>query len=88
MANIKSAIKRLKQNEKRRLHNQAKKSEMRTYMKKVEQAVLNNDLEAAKETLKIAVRKIDKAASKGIIHKNTANRYKSKLYRKVNSLSC
>lgn len=64
----------------------AKKSEMRTYMKKVEQAVNANDVETAKETLKLAVRKIDKAAQKGIIHKNTANRYKSKLYNKVNSL--
>ncbi len=86
MANIKSAIKRIETNEKRRVRNMAKKSEMRTYMKKVEQAVNANDVETAKETLKLAVRKIDKAAQKGIIHKNTANRYKSKLYNKVNSL--
>ncbi|WAA11516.1 30S ribosomal protein S20 [Fervidibacillus halotolerans] len=87
MANIKSAIKRIKKNEARRLRNKAMKSTMRTAVKKVEVAVTNNNSAEAKEALVAAVRKIDKAASKGVIHKNAANRYKSRLYKKVNSLN-
>ncbi len=86
MANIKSSIKRIKTNEKRRISNKSQKSAMRTAIKKVEAAVANKDADAAREALVLAVRKIDKAASKGIIHKNAANRHKSKLYKKVNSL--
>lgn len=86
MANIKSSIKRIKTNEKRRILNKSQKSAMRTAIKKVEAAVANKDADAAREALVLAVRKIDKAASKGIIHKNAANRHKSKLYKKVNSL--
>lgn len=87
MANIKSAVKRIKTNEVRRLRNKAIKSTMRTAMKKVEIAVANNDATVAKEALVAAVRKIDKAASKGVIHKNAAGRHKSRLYKKVNSLN-
>ncbi|WAA10361.1 30S ribosomal protein S20 [Fervidibacillus albus] len=87
MANIKSAVKRIKTNEARRLHNKAIKSTMRTAVKKVEVAVNNQDAAEAKEALVAAVRKIDKAASKGIIHKNAANRHKSRLYKQVNSLN-
>ena len=87
MANIKSAVKRIKINEKRRAHNSSMKSAMRTAMKKVELAVANNDLNQAKEALKVAVRKLDKAVTKGLIHKNTAARHKSRLYKKVNSLN-
>lgn len=87
MANIKSAVKRIKINEKRRAHNSSMKSAMRTAMKKVELAVANNDVNQAKEALKVAVRKLDKAVTKGLIHKNTAARHKSRLYKKVNSLN-
>lgn len=59
---------------------------MRTAMKKVELALANQDAEQTKEALRAAIRKIDKAASKGVIHKNAANRYKSRLYKKVNSM--
>lgn len=87
MANIKSAVKRIKINEKRRAHNSSMKSAMRTAMKKVELAVANNDVNQAKEALKVAVRKLDKAVTKGLIHKNKAARHKSRLYKKVNSLN-
>ncbi|WP_033828362.1 30S ribosomal protein S20 [Bacillus andreraoultii] len=86
MANIKSAIKRIKTNEKSRALNISQKSAMRTAIKKVELAVASNDTAAAKEALTLAIRKIDKAATKGLIHKNAANRYKSRLSKKVNTL--
>jgi SSU ribosomal protein S20P len=86
LANIKSSIKRIRVNEVRRLRNKSVKSSMRTAMKKVELALANQDAEQTKEALRAAIRKIDKAASKGVIHKNAANRYKSRLYKKVNSM--
>jgi len=87
MANIKSAIKRVKTSEKRRAHNAAMKSAMRTAIKKFEALVVNNDAENAKAAFADASKKIDKAAQKGIIHKNAAARYKSRLAKKLNSLS-
>ena len=85
MANIKSQIKRNRQNEKRRLRNRAVRSEMNTRTK----AALNtaeHDDEAAAETLSLAMKRIDKAATKGVIHKNTAARRKSRLVREVERL--
>jgi small subunit ribosomal protein S20 len=82
MANIKSAIKRAKQNEKRRAHNAAQKSAMRTAIKKFLQAVEMKDKEQAAILLKEASRKLDKAVTKGLIHKNTAARKKSRLAKK------
>ncbi|ASS91980.1 MAG: 30S ribosomal protein S20 [Bacillaceae bacterium] len=87
MANIKSAIKRMKTNETRRARNTSMKSAMRTAIKKFEAYVVNKDVEQAKEAFKVAAKKIDKAASKGIIHKNAAARFKSRLAKKLNSLS-
>lgn len=76
MANIKSAIKRNRQNEKRRQRNQAVSSQMKTFTKRA-LAAAGTDEEA--ESMRIAVKHIDKAASKGIIHKNAAARKKSRL---------
>ncbi|CUA79955.1 30S ribosomal protein S20 [Anoxybacillus thermarum] len=87
MANIKSAIKRAKTSEKRRAHNAAMKSAMRTAIKKFEALVELKDVEKAKEAFAFATKKIDKAASKGLIHKNAANRYKSRLAKKLNSIT-
>ncbi|MBO8164141.1 MAG: 30S ribosomal protein S20 [Brevibacillus sp.] len=87
MPNIKSAIKRTKQIEKRRLHRAAQKSDLRTAMKNFEKAVAANDVELAKTTLLVAVKKLDKAATKGLIHKNAANRQKSRLMKKFNALT-
>lgn len=87
MPNIKSAIKRTKTIEKRRALRTSQKSDLRTTVKNFEKAVLANDVELAKTTLLVAVKKLDKAATKGLIHKNAANRQKSRLMKKLNALS-
>jgi small subunit ribosomal protein S20 len=87
MPNIKSAIKRVKTSEKRRLHNATLKSDLRTAVKKVDLAIANNEKEKVKELLLIATKKLDKAASKGLIHKNKAARQKSRLMKKANALN-
>lgn len=87
MPNIKSAIKRVKQNEKKRAHNATQKSALRTAIKSFETAVLNNDVDQAKIALLNATKKLDKAVSKGLIHKNTAARKKSRLTKKFNELN-
>lgn len=87
MPNIKSAIKRAKTNEEARAYNATIKSDMRTAVKKVEAAILENNAEAAKEYYSIASKKLEKAASKGIIHKNTAARKKSRLAQQINALN-
>ncbi|MDR7078024.1 small subunit ribosomal protein S20 [Neobacillus niacini] len=86
MPNIKSAIKRVKTNEARNAQNTTAKSAMRTAVKKVEAAVATNDGTAAKEVFAAAASKLDKAAAKGLIHKNAAARKKSRLAKKANSL--
>jgi small subunit ribosomal protein S20 len=86
MPNIKSAIKRTKQIEKRRAQRASQKSDLRSAMKNFEKAVAANDVELAKSTLLVAVKKLDKAATKGLIHKNAANRQKSRLMKKLNAL--
>ncbi|MCZ0756942.1 30S ribosomal protein S20 [Anoxybacillus sp. J5B_2022] len=86
MANIKSAIKRAKTSEKRRAHNAAMKSAMRTAIKKFEALVKAKDVEKAQEAFVLASKKLDKAASKGLIHKNVASRQKSRLAKKLNSI--
>jgi small subunit ribosomal protein S20 len=87
MPNIKSAIKRVKTSDARRAHNAQIKSTMRTAIKKVEALVANNDIENAKAAFAVASEKLDKAARKGLIHKNVAARQKSRLAKKVNGLS-
>ena len=86
MANIKSQIKRNRQNEKRRLRNRTVRSEMNTRTKAALAAVEHDDAEAADETLRLAIKRIDKAAAKGVIHKNTAARRKGRLVREIERL--
>ncbi|MBB6334974.1 30S ribosomal protein S20 [Schaalia hyovaginalis] len=86
MANIKSQIKRIRTNEKRRLRNQSVKSELKTLVRKTREAVDAGDKEAALAALRLASRKLDKAVSKGVIHKNQAANRKSKLARRVSKL--
>ncbi|WP_163101883.1 30S ribosomal protein S20 [Peribacillus alkalitolerans] len=86
MPNIKSAIKRVKTIEKNRLQNATAKSAMRTAVKNAEATITNND-ENAKDALLLAVKKLDKAASKGLIHKNAAARKKSRLTKKLNAVT-
>jgi small subunit ribosomal protein S20 len=83
VANIKSQIKRNAQNEKRRLRNRAVRSELRTREKA---AVAAAGTEQQAELLRLAVKRIDKAAAKGIVHKNTAARLKSRLTKRVGRL--
>ncbi|MDH3975158.1 MAG: 30S ribosomal protein S20 [Deltaproteobacteria bacterium] len=87
MANHKSAIKRHKQSLVRRERNKTVKSSLKTVTKKVEAAIADKNAEEAVSSLKIASVVLDKAASKGVIHKNTAARSKSRMTRKVNALS-
>ena len=86
MANIKSQMKRIRTNEKRRVRNQAVKSELKTLVRKTREAVDAGDAEAAEAALKVASRKLDKAVSKGVIHKNQAANRKSKLAQRVASI--
>ncbi|CAH0347067.1 30S ribosomal protein S20 [Bacillus sp. CECT 9360] len=87
MPNIKSAIKRVKTSDESRAQNATVKSTMRSSLKNVEVALANNEVEAAKEALLTASKKLDKAASKGLIHKNAAARKKSRLTKRLNSLN-
>jgi small subunit ribosomal protein S20 len=86
MPNIKSAIKRVKTSEARNAQNTTVKSATRTAVKKAEAAITLNDATAAKEAVVTASSKLDKAAAKGLIHKNAAARKKSRLTKKANSL--
>ena len=79
MANHKSAEKRNRQAPKRRARNLLHLSTMRTYMKRIRAALGKGDLDLAKETLPKALHAVSKAASKGVIHRNTASRYFSRL---------
>jgi len=87
MANIKSQKKRNIQNEKRHQRNIADKSEMKTSTKKVHAAVDSGDADAAVTLQRQAARMLDKAASKGTLHKRTAARRKSRLAKAANSVS-
>ena len=78
-----SVLKRIRQNEKRRLRNQAWRTRIKTVVKKVEELIGKNDKESVKTALNEAIKVINRAASKGIIHKNAASRKISKLMRKL-----
>ncbi len=84
MANIKSQIKRNKQNEKARLRNKSVRSELRTLVRQFREAVAGGDKDTAEATLRKASRSLDKAASKGVIHKNQAANRKSAIAKRVN----
>jgi len=86
VANIKSQIKRNKQNEKRHERNKAVKTGLKTAVRKFREAAAAGDKEAAVVLGREASRKLDKAASKGIIHKNQAANRKSSIARKADSL--
>jgi small subunit ribosomal protein S20 len=86
VANIKSQIKRNKTNEKARLRNKAVKSSLKTAIRKAREAVATGDVESATAAARAASRQLDKAVSKGVIHKNAAANKKSALAAKVGSL--
>ncbi|CAN5795124.1 30S ribosomal protein S20 [soil metagenome] len=85
MANIKSQIKRNKQNEVRRERNVAVRSALKTSQKKVHSALTDGDAQAVQDAARDTARALDKAASKGVVHKRTAARRKSRLARAANS---
>jgi small subunit ribosomal protein S20 len=87
VANIKSQIKRNKQNEKAHQRNRAVKSELRTHVRKFREAVESGDVAAATSALQVASRKLDKAVSKGVIHKNQAANRKSAIAKKLSELA-
>jgi small subunit ribosomal protein S20 len=86
VANIKSQIKRNKQNEKARQRNKAVKSELKTSVRKFREAADSGDVEAATQAMHAASVKLDKAASKGVIHKNQAANRKSAIARRASEL--
>ena len=86
MANHKSAEKRIRQTKKRTERNRYVRSAMRTHIRRVREAVEAKDKDKAQAELVLAVKRIDKAASKGVIHKNQASRRVSRLTRLVNGL--
>jgi small subunit ribosomal protein S20 len=87
VANIKSQIKRNKQNEKRRLRNKSVKSSLKTAIRKFQAAAEAGDKETATALMRDASRKLDKAASKGVIHPNQAANRKSSISKRTQSLS-
>ena len=87
MANIKSAKKRILVNETKAARNKAIKSKVKTAVKKVETAVAEKNVEAAKAALHTAIVEINKAGSKGVYHKNTCSRKISRLTKAVNGIA-
>ncbi|GAA1698042.1 30S ribosomal protein S20 [Nonomuraea sp. NPDC048882] len=87
MANIKSQIKRNKQNEKARLRNKAVKSSLKTAVRKFREAAEQGDVEQATALQRVAARQLDKAVSKGVIHKNQAANRKSAIAKQAAALA-
>ena len=87
MPNIKSQVKRVKTNEKARQRNKAGKSALRTHVRNFRRAAEAGDAEKATQYAKLANRQLDKAVSKGVIHKNQAKNRKSSISKKLNKLA-
>ena len=84
MANIKSAKKRIRTSEVKRLRNKAVKSQVKTGITRAEKLILSPEKDAAKEAVTTAISSLDRAVSKGVIHANNAARRKSRLVKKLN----
>ncbi len=87
MANTASARKRIRQTLKRTARNQARKSRMRTFVKKVESAIASGDKAAATEALKAAQPEMQRAAGKGVVHHNTVARKLSRLSARIKAIA-
>jgi small subunit ribosomal protein S20 len=87
MPNHKSAEKRVRQNEKRRNVNRSNRSKLRTQIKKLRSALGTSDAQQSQDLLNPTVSLIDKAVNKGVLHRNTAARYKSRLTAHINNLA-
>lgn len=86
MANIKQQIKRVKTNAERTERNRAHKSELRTFIRRFRDAADSGDVASAEEALKVASKKLDKAVSKGVLHKNQAANKKSAMAKKFHAI--
>jgi len=86
LANIKSQIKRNRQNQKRRAHNRVYRGSARTYVKKARLAIESGDLDTARAATLQAISALDKAAEKGVLHKNNASRRKGRLMKQLVAL--
>lgn len=88
MANSRSALKRIRQHEKRRLYNRNYRNRARTFVKKARVAIhtANPDIAVAEEATRLAVQDLDKAASRGVIHPRNAARRKSRLMKQLAAL--
>jgi small subunit ribosomal protein S20 len=86
MANIKSQIRRNRQNEARRARNKSVRSYLKTKTKRFTDALDAGDAQTAREALEVASRELDKAASKGVIHRNKAANKKARLAKRLNAL--
>ena len=86
MANHKSAKKRIRRNSKFEIVNKVRKSKVRTFIKKVESAIINNDKKLANEAFKVAQPEMHKSVSKGVFKKNTISRKLSRLSKKIKLL--
>ena len=86
MANHQSALKRIRQNEKRRLHNRSYRNRARTLVRQAREAIESGDLDEARKATQIAVRDLDTLASRGVVHKRNAARRKSRLMRQLATL--
>jgi len=87
LANIKSQIKRNRQNEKRRVRNRIFRGRARTIISKAQAAIESGNKDTAADAIKMAISSLDKAAEKGVIHKNNAARRKSRLMKRLNQLA-
>ena len=86
MANIRSAIKRVRQSARRRVRNRIVRSSMRTFVKKARTILEEGDQALAAGAVREAISALDKAAQKGIIHRNSADRRKSRLMKRLSTL--
>ena len=86
MPNLKSSEKRMRQNEKRRAHNRAIRSRVRTAVDKANALIEEGDQEAAQDAVREAVSQLDRAVKKGILHRNNADRRKSRLMKYLNNV--
>ncbi|KEO60163.1 30S ribosomal protein S20 [Thioclava indica] len=87
MANTPQSKKRARQNERRQDVNKARRSRIRTYLRKVEEAIASGDQEAATTALRAAQPELMRGVTKGVVHKNTASRKMSRLASRVKALS-
>ncbi len=86
MANTASARKRIRQNEKRTVRNRARRSRVRTFLRKVEQAIAEGDKSVAQEAFKAAQPELQRAATKGVLHRNTVARKLSRLSSRIKDI--